>query len=75
MIRADIIDPHTGLVVSSCTGADHEGYCPSMAADGSIPCAGMVLQAEAPEVGWSLRIPVPEGAHKCPVRCFSVASS
>ena len=74
MIRADIIDPVTGLVIDSCTGADDEGYCPRQEDDGHLPCAGHLLDAHADKVNWHLAMDVPPRATKCPVRCFSVAS-
>ena len=74
MIRANILDPVTDIVLETCFGADDEGYCPRQDARGRIPCAGQVLEAQAPEVGFYLRIPVADHATKCPIRCFSVPS-
>jgi len=75
MIRADIVEPITGLVVDTCTGADSEGYCPRQEDNGPLPCSGLLLDAHADEVQWHLRIDVPEQAHKCPVRGFTCPSA
>jgi hypothetical protein len=74
MIRADILDPVTGIVIDGCNGADVEGYCPRQADDGRLPCAGHLLDAHADEVKWHLTMDVPSRATKCPVRGFTAPS-
>jgi hypothetical protein len=75
MVRADILDPVTGIVIDTCSGADDEGYCPRQAADGALPCGGSSLEAEAVAVAWRLRLDVPQQARKCPLRGFSCPSA
>jgi hypothetical protein len=70
MVRADILDPLTEQVLDSCTGADEEGFCPRLDEQGHVACAGHVLDAQAPEVRWALRMSVAENAGKCPLRGF-----
>ena len=74
MVRADIVHRATLGVIDSCHGPNEHGGCSRPAEDGTVPCAGTFLDAEAASVGWSLRIPVAEHATACPLRCFVVES-
>ena len=74
MVKADVVEPRTGLVVYTCGGSDAEGGCPRVDESGQLPCAGLVLHAEARAVDWALQIPVPWSAQRCPLRGFAVAS-
>jgi hypothetical protein len=68
MVNVKILDGNRA--VGRCSGPRPDGVCPREGADGLVACAGKLLDASAPEVEWSARVPVGEGAKKCPLRGF-----
>jgi hypothetical protein len=75
MVRAEILDPPTLVVLDSCSGADSDGMCPRPGPDGRPRCAGTLLEAVDESVEWALQMYVGSNATKCPLRGFVVESA
>jgi hypothetical protein len=70
LVQAAMRDRETDEVVALCGGADEYGKCPRVVVGDVVPCAGTVLLAEAPSVGWQVRLEVGDFARRCPLRAF-----
>ena len=73
MARIQILDPDTGGQVSSCAGPDDFGGCPHVHADGTVDCAGLVLDVHTAYGTRDLRLRVSAGAPVCPLRTIALA--
>ena len=60
-----------GVEIRGCSGPDHDGKCPGLLADGTVPCAGLMLSLPM-SIRGSREWHIPIGQQTCLVGSYDV---